>query len=255
MNPQEYTDLKIREHRHDGLESTQVNRDDLFGTKPIVYINAQVIAYATDNTTGDGKYYFHIPHAWDGYYLEEVHAEVITAGTTGTEDIQMLGAVEPLEYPYFQTSFWTIIRKRLFWLILLFVTQFFTGGALRHYSGALENALSLIFFIPLIISSGGNAGSQSCTIIIRGLATGEIGLSHTLRIGFRESLAGITMGLILGVIGIGRAILWDTGMNVALVVGFSLTAVVIAGTFVGAVLPMGLKKIGIDPAISSSPFV
>lgn len=173
----------------------------------------------------------------------------------GTEDIQKLGGVEPLEYPYFQTSFWAIIRKRLFWLILLFTTQFFTGGAIRYYSGALESAISLVFFIPLIISSGGNAGSQSCTLITRGMATGEIRLSQALRIGLRESLAGIIMGLILGIIGIGRAILWDTGMNVALVVGFSLTAVVLAGTAVGAVLPMGLKKIGIDPAISSSPFI
>ncbi|HSE42132.1 MAG TPA: magnesium transporter, partial [Acidobacteriota bacterium] len=97
----------------------------------------------------------------------------------GTEDIQKLGAVQPLEYPYFQTGFWTIFRKRIFWLILLFCTQFFTGTAMRHYSAALENALSLVFFIPLIISSGGNAGSQSCTIITRGLATGDISLRHT----------------------------------------------------------------------------
>jgi magnesium transporter len=173
----------------------------------------------------------------------------------GTEDIQKLGAVEPLEYPYFQTGFWTIFRKRIFWLILLFCTQFFTGTAMRHYSSTLENALSLVFFIPLIISSGGNAGSQSCTIITRGLATGDITLRHTPLISWREATMGFVMGLVLGVIGIGRALLWDSGPNIAMVVGLSLMCVVIAGTAIGAILPMGLKKMGFDPAISSSPFI
>ena len=173
----------------------------------------------------------------------------------GTEDIQKLGAVQPLEYPYFQTGFWTIFRKRIFWLILLFCTQFFTGTAMRHYSSALENALSLVFFIPLIISSGGNAGSQSCTIITRGLATGDINLRQTPLVSFREATMGLVMGLVLGIIGIGRALLWDSGPNIAMVVGISLMCVVVAGTAIGAILPMGLKKIGVDPAISSSPFI
>jgi magnesium transporter len=173
----------------------------------------------------------------------------------GTEDIQKLGAVQPFEYPYFQTGFWTIFRKRIFWLVLLFFTQFFTGTAMRHYSSALENALSLVFFIPLIISSGGNAGSQSCTIITRGLATGDINLRQTPLVSFREATMGLVMGLVLGLIGIGRALLWDSGPNMAMVVGISLMCVVIAGTAIGAILPMALKKMGFDPAISSSPFI
>lgn len=173
----------------------------------------------------------------------------------GTEDIQKLGAVEPLEYPYFQTGFWTIFRKRIFWLVLLFCTQFFTGSAMRHYSSTLENALSLVFFIPLIISSGGNAGSQSCTIITRGLATGDISLGQTPLVSWREATMGLVMGLVLGIIGIGRALLWDSGPNIAMVVGLSLMCVVIAGTAIGAILPMVLKKMGFDPAISSSPFI
>ena len=113
----------------------------------------------------------------------------------GTEDFQKLGAVQPFEYPYFQTGFWTIFRKRIFWLVLLFCTQFFTGTAMRHYSLSLENALSLVFFIPLIISSGGNAGSQSCTIITRGLATGDISIRQTPLVSFREATMGFVMGL------------------------------------------------------------
>jgi hypothetical protein len=99
MNPetQQFIEQKIREHRHDGLQAEQVNKDDLFGAKPTIYINAQVVAYATDNATGDGKYYFHIPHVWRDYSLIEVHAEVITAGTTGTEDIQIANVTQSLD--------------------------------------------------------------------------------------------------------------------------------------------------------------
>jgi magnesium transporter len=172
-----------------------------------------------------------------------------------TEDAQRMGAVEPFEYPYFQTKFWTIIRKRATWLVLLFVEEFFTGTALRHYNSALEKALSLVFFVPLIISSGGNSGSQSSTIVTRGLATGDIQMNRFGSVTFRELLTGIVLGLILGVIGFFRAMMWHSGVVISMVVGLSLIGVVLLGTVVGAILPMILKRIGVDPAVSSAPFI
>jgi len=172
-----------------------------------------------------------------------------------TEDVQRLGAVEPFEYPYFQTGFWTIIRKRATWLVLLFVSEFFTGNALRHYNSILEHALTLVFFVPLIISSGGNSGSQSSTIITRGLATGDIQPSNVFPVFFRELATGLMLGLVLGVIGFGRAMMWDSGLTISMVVGISLLGVVLVGTVVGAILPLGLKRIGLGPAVSSSPFI
>ncbi len=172
-----------------------------------------------------------------------------------TEDVQRSGAVEPFEYPYFQTGFWTIIRKRATWLVLLFVSEFFTGNALRHYNSVLEHALTLVFFVPLIISSGGNSGSQSSTIITRGLAMGDISPSKVIPVFFRELATGLMLGLVLGVIGFGRAMMWHSGLTISMVVGLSLLGVVLVGTVVGAVLPLGLKRIGLDPAVSSSPFI
>ncbi len=172
-----------------------------------------------------------------------------------TEDVQRLGAVEPFEYPYFQTNFWTIIRKRATWLVLLFVEEFFTGTALRHYNDQLERALSLVFFVPLIISSGGNSGSQSSTIITRGLATGDIQLGKFGSVTLRELFTGIVLGVILGGIGFFRAMMWHSGVAVSLVVGISLVGVVLLGTTIGAVLPMLLKRLGMDPAVSSAPFI
>jgi magnesium transporter len=172
-----------------------------------------------------------------------------------TEDVQRMGAIEPFEYPYFQTPFWTIIKKRAGWLVLLFVAEFLTGTALRHYDSALQHALNLVFFIPLVISSGGNSGSQSSTIITRALAVGDITFTSIFSVLWRESLSGIVLGLILGTIGFFRAMMWHSEINVCMVIGFTLIGVVLYGTVVGAVLPMFLKRIGFDPAVSSAPFI
>lgn len=172
-----------------------------------------------------------------------------------TEDAQKLGGVEPFEYPYFQTSLWTIVRKRASWLILLFLGELFTGTALRHYESTLEHMVSLVFFLPLIISSGGNTGSQSSTIITRGLAVGDIRISQAPIVGIRELLSGLILGLILGVIGFLRAMMWHSGVATSLVVGLSLIGCVVMGSVVGALLPMVLKKLGFDPAVSSAPFI
>jgi magnesium transporter len=172
-----------------------------------------------------------------------------------TEDVQKLGAIEPLEDPYFQTTFWTLARKRGGWLILLFIEEMFTGTALRHYSTLLEGTVALMFFVPLIISSGGNSGSQSATLITRGLAVGDVALRDVWRVLSREIGQGIALGAFLGAIGFVRALMWGNGNDVALVVGVTLTAVVLTGTIVGAMLPLIFTKVGFDPAIASSPFV
>jgi magnesium transporter len=172
-----------------------------------------------------------------------------------TEDVQKLGAVQPLEEPYFQASFWTIARKRGGWLILLFVEEMFTGTALRHFSSVLEGAIALVFFVPLIVSSGGNSGSQSATLITRALAVGDVELRDSIKVLLREVGQGLALGAFLGAIGFVRALMWGNGPDVATVVAFTLLAVVLTGTVVGAMLPLLFTRLGFDPAIASSPFV
>jgi len=172
-----------------------------------------------------------------------------------TEDVQKLGAVQPLEEPYFQAGFWSIARKRGGWLILLFIEEMFTGTALRHYESTLASALALTFFIPLIISSGGNSGSQSATLITRALAVGDVEMRDAVRVFMRELGQGLVLGAFLGAIGFGRALMWGNGPDLAWVVAITLLSVVITGTVVGAMLPLAFTKLGFDPAIASSPFV
>lgn len=172
-----------------------------------------------------------------------------------TEDVQKLGAVQPLDEPYFQAGFWSIARKRSGWLVLLFVSEMLTGTALRHYEGTLTGAIALTFFIPLVISSGGNSGSQSATLITRALALREVELRDALRVFLREIGQGVILGAFLGAIGFGRALMWGNGFTIAWVVALTLLFVVITGTIVGAMLPMLFTRLGFDPALASSPFV
>jgi magnesium transporter len=172
-----------------------------------------------------------------------------------TEDVQKLGAVQPLEEPYFQAGFWSIARKRGGWLVILFIGEMFTGTALRHYEATLAGALALAVFIPLIISSGGNTGSQSATLITRGLAVGDVEMRDALRVLVREFGQGLVLGTFLGAMGFARALMWGNGSDVAWVVALTLLFVVVTGAVVGAMLPLVLTKIGFDPAIASSPFV
>lgn len=172
-----------------------------------------------------------------------------------TEDVQRLGAVEPLEAPYFQASFWSIARKRAGWLVLLFVAELLTATAMARYEATLAGALALVFFVPLIISSGGNSGSQSATLITRALAVGDVDLRDAVRVLTREGLQGLALGAFLGVFGFIRVILGGEPTSFALVVGVTLLAVVITGTLVGATLPLVFTRLGFDPAIASSPFV
>ncbi len=181
-----------------------------------------------------------------------------------TEDVQKFGGVEGMAEPYLDIGFFEMIRKRAGWLCALFIGEMLTASAMQHYSDELEKAVVLTLFIPLIMSSGGNSGSQSTSLLIRALALGQLRLRDWWRVAVREVPTGITLGIILGVIGMGRIALWQTlgifdyGEHwrlVALTVGVGLIGIVTFGSLTGAMLPFLLKRLGFDPASASAPFV
>ena len=173
-----------------------------------------------------------------------------------TEDVQKIGGVEPLDVPYFQTSFISFIRKRAFWLIILFVEEFFTQTALRYYDPVMEAVKGALLYVPLLISAGGNSGSQSSTLVIRGLAIGEIKMKDWWRILMRETVMGVVLGLLIAGIAVGRVMMYpDQSFLFALTVGVTVLGIVLAGCTVGSMLPVIMKRLGIDPATSSTPFI
>jgi magnesium transporter len=173
-----------------------------------------------------------------------------------TEDAQKIGGVEPLDMPYFKTSFFEFIRKRGVWLVILFVEEFFTQTALRYYDPVFEAIKGASYYVPLLISTGGNSGSQSATLVIRGMAVGEIKPKDFLRIFVREAGMGLVLGLGLGAIGFARVLMYkDQHVNFALTVAITLVGIVMTGCTVGSMLPLILKRVGVDPATSSTPFI
>lgn len=180
-----------------------------------------------------------------------------------TEDIQKLGAVEVLDAPYLKVPFWQLIRKRAGWLLILFVGEMLTASAMGYFEHEIEKAVVLALFIPLIISSGGNSGSQASTLIIRAMALGEVRLRDWWRVFMREIMAGLALGAILGSVGLLRIWFWPTRvetygehwMRIGVVVSCSVIGVVLWGTMSGSMLPFVLKKLKLDPATASAPFV
>lgn len=173
-----------------------------------------------------------------------------------TEDVQKLGAVEPLDVPYFRTSFLTFIKKRGGWLLILFFGEFFTQTALRHYDPVFDAIRGAAYYVPLLISAGGNSGSQSSTLVIRGLALGEIKMRDWYRILVRELMMGLVLGLGLATVGFVRVLMYrDQHVDFALTVALTLVGIVMTGCTVGAMLPIILKRVGLDPATSSTPFI
>jgi magnesium transporter len=180
-----------------------------------------------------------------------------------SEDIQKFGGVEALEAPYFNTKFLSMIQKRAGWLMVLFVGEMFTATAMGYFEHQIATVVVLALFIPLIISSGGNTGSQASTLVIRAMALGEIRIKDWWRVMAREIASGLFLGSILGVMGVLRIVLWPNKVAVfgehyvllGLVVGFSLVGVVLWGTLVGAMLPFFFRLIKVDPATASAPFV
>ncbi len=180
-----------------------------------------------------------------------------------TEDIHKIGGSEALEAPYLEINFFEMVKKRAGWLSVLFLGEMFTATAMQRYELEIEKAVVLALFIPLVISSGGNTGSQATTIIIRALALGELRLRDWWRVFFREMASGLCLGTILGMMGLLRIMLWPHkeliyGQHyflISLVVAFSLVGIVLWGTLSGAMLPFILKRLKLDPATASAPFV
>ncbi len=181
-----------------------------------------------------------------------------------TEDVQKLGGMEALNEPYRQIGFVGMIRKRAGWLSILLVGEMLTASAMQVYEAELEKAIVLTLFIPLIMSAGGNSGSQATSLIIRALALRELSLKDWWRVALRELPTGLTLGVILGTIGVGRILLWqklglyDYGPHwilVAVTVGTALVGIVTFGSMAGSMLPFLLRAIGFDPATASAPFV
>ena len=181
-----------------------------------------------------------------------------------TEDIQKLGGLEALDEPYTTIPLARMVKKRATWLIILFLGEMLTATAMQGYNGEIEKAAILAMFLPLIISSGGNSGSQATTLVIRAMALGELSLGDWYRVVRKELLSGLLLGLVLGTIGFFRISLWqylhifNYGQYhwlVALTVGSALIGVVLWGTLTGAMLPFLLRRCGLDPATSSAPFV
>jgi magnesium transporter len=180
-----------------------------------------------------------------------------------TEDIQKFGGMEALEAPYLKIGFISMVRKRAGWLAALFLGEMLTATAMSYFEGEISRAVVLALFVPLIISSGGNSGSQASTLVIRAMALGEVKLRDWWRVMRREIAAGLMLGSVLGTIGFLRIVVWQKVlptygphyMLVALTVFMSLIGVVMFGTIAGSLLPFVLRKLGFDPASASAPFV
>lgn len=181
-----------------------------------------------------------------------------------TKEMQRFGGVETLDYPYVKTSFFSLIRKRAGWLIILFLGEMLTATAMGYFDKEISKAVVLALFVPLIISSGGNSGSQAATLIIRAMALRELSFRDWWYVMRREILSGLTLGIILGTIGFLRITAWQYlhwyqyGAHWFLVAGtifFSLIGIVMWGTLSGSMIPIVLKRFKIDPATASAPFV
>jgi len=181
-----------------------------------------------------------------------------------SEDMQKMGGTEALNEPYLDIPLFKLFRKRIGWLVVLFLGEMLTATAMGYFENEIAQAIVLTLFIPLIISSGGNSGSQASTLIIQAMAVGEITISDWWRVLRRELTSGLLLGSVLGIIGFIRVVVWhsiapalygDKWMMIATTVGFALVGVVLWGTLAGSMLPIVLKKIGADPAASSAPFV
>jgi len=181
-----------------------------------------------------------------------------------TEDVQKFGGLEALDEPYLRISFFSMIKKRAGWLAALFLSEMLTASAMQHFSDELAKAFVLSMFIPLVMSSGGNSGSQATSLIIRALALREVSIRDWWRVALRELPSGLVLGAFLGCIGFIRILIWqhaglyDYGphyMLIALTIATALTGIVTFGSLTGSMLPFLLRRLGFDPASASAPFV
>jgi magnesium transporter len=181
-----------------------------------------------------------------------------------SEDMQKIGGTQALDEPYLEMPLFKLFKKRIGWLVVLFLGEMLTATAMGYFEDEIRKFVVLALFIPLIISSGGNTGSQASTLIIQAMAVGEITVANWWKVIRREMIQGMMLGFVLGIIGFVRVLVWAKivpgvygayDVRVAFTVGFALLGVVLWGTLSGSMLPIVLKKLGADPAVSSAPFV
>lgn len=170
-----------------------------------------------------------------------------------TEDIQRLGGAQPLERPYLETGVLGIFRKRIGWLLLLFLTESLTGSVLRHFETELRTVVALSFFVPLLIGTGGNAGSQTTSTLVRALAMGEVELGDALHTLWHELRTGLLLAVVMAVIAYIRALAWGSSQALALTVSLSIAAIVVWASSLGSLLPLLAVRLRIDPAVVSGP--
>jgi magnesium transporter len=181
-----------------------------------------------------------------------------------SEDMQKMGGTAALNEPYLEIPIFKLFKKRVVWLVVLFLGELLTATAMQFFEDEIARAVVLALFIPLIISSGGNSGSQASTLIIQAMAVGELTIKDWWRVMKRELISGLLLGTVLGIIGFFRILIWHSfapqlygehWMLIGITVGISLLGVVLWGSLSGSMLPLVLKKLGADPAVSSAPFV
>lgn len=188
-----------------------------------------------------------------GIITQDDVADVLEA--EATEDIARLGGSQPLNVPYRVSSVGLLVRKRIGWLLLLFVAEAYTGTVLRSFSTELEAAVALSFFIPLLIGTGGNVGSQTVTLIVRAMALNEVSLRDVGWIVWKELRVGLILGAIMAIVALGRAQLLGVGLDIGLVVAATILTICLWSATVAAVLPLTLRRLRIDPAVVSAPLI
>jgi magnesium transporter len=188
-----------------------------------------------------------------GIITEDDVADVLEA--EATEDIERLGGSEPLNQPYRLASVALLVRKRLGWLLLLFVAEAYTGSVLREFQDELTNVVALSFFIPLLIGTGGNIGSQTVTLIVRAMALNEVSLRDIAWIVLKEMRVGVALGVVMALVAFGRAALLGVGTDIGLVVSASILAICLWSATVAAALPLVLRRLRVDPAVVSAPLI
>jgi len=174
-----------------------------------------------------------------------------------TEDILRMAGVEPgaLDKPYFDNPIFRVVRKRIGWLLLLFVAGTLTSAVLHRFEDELAAVVALAFFIPLLIGTGGNAGAQTVMTVIRSLSLGEVGVQHAWRVLLREATTGMLVGLVVGLVAFGQALLWNAPIPLAVTVSITMFAICVWSTTVGSLIPMAAQRFGVDPAVLSAPLI
>jgi magnesium transporter len=174
-----------------------------------------------------------------------------------TENLLRMAAVEPgaLDRPYFESPVLHVVKKRIGWLLLLFVAETFTGTVLRYFESELAAVVALSFFIPLLIGTGGNAGAQTVTTIVRSIALGEIRLRDGWRVLAREAGTGLLVGVLVAVVAFGRSLLWGVTTQLAITVAITVLVICTWSTTIGSMIPLAAKRFGVDPAVLSAPLI